>query len=94
MKPRPDACKKLCQPFLSLKSDVEDLKRQINERKKIERAKGLIMKRKGLNEDAAHQFLQALSQMESKKLVEIADAIIVLESIENSTDLVSSNKAS
>jgi response regulator NasT len=45
-------------------------------RKTIERAKGILMKRLGLSEAEAFRRMQVQSQKESRKLVEIARAIV------------------
>jgi AmiR/NasT family two-component response regulator len=51
----------------------------LEDRKLIERAKGILMKRAGMNEPDAFHRLQKLSQQQNQKLVEVARAIVVAE---------------
>lgn len=65
------------EEFSSLKKEASDLRQALEDRKTIERAKGLIMKQSGLDEPAAFQRLQKLARSNQKKLVEVAAMIIV-----------------
>lgn len=62
VKPKQEACKRLCEPLLSLKSEVTELHQKLEERKKIEKAKWLLVKKRGINEEMAHALLLAESQ--------------------------------
>ena len=55
------------------------LKRNLDERKLIERAKGILMEKEGISENAAYRRIQKLSMDRRKKMVEIAEAIIIAE---------------
>lgn len=55
------------------------LKRLLEERKLIERGKGILMKKEGLSEDEAYRRIQRLSMAKSKKMADIAEAIIITE---------------
>lgn len=55
------------------------LRSALEERKIIERAKGILMKREGISEGDAHKKIQKLSMDRRKKMVEIAEAIIIAE---------------
>lgn len=74
-----EACESLCQPFLTLKSQIEQLKLDLDGRKKIEKAKWILIKSKGINEDEAHTLLINHSRANRKKMVEMAETIIVGE---------------
>lgn len=52
-------------------------------RKRVERAKGILMKRNSLNEEEAYRRLQKQSMEKRHSLKEIAEAIIVSEEISN-----------
>ena len=52
----------------------------------IERSKGALMKRTGLDEQAAFRRLQKLASEESRKLVEIAQMILLAEKAAGSPD--------
>ncbi|HUD19645.1 MAG TPA: ANTAR domain-containing protein [Patescibacteria group bacterium] len=57
------------------------LKESLELRKLVEKAKGILMKRKGLSEEAAYKVLQKKSMDLRKSLKEMADAIIIAEQL-------------
>jgi two-component system, response regulator PdtaR len=65
----------------ALRKEAADWKQALEDRKLIERAKGIIMKRAGLDEAEAFRRLQTLASSKSRKLVEIAGAIATAEEI-------------
>ena len=67
------------EEFMSLRRENEDLKKTLEARKAIERAKGLLMKHQGLSEAEAFSLIQKKSMDLRKPMVEIAHAIILTE---------------
>ncbi len=67
--------------FISLKKENEDLKKTLEARKTIERAKGILMKQQDLSEAAAFSLIQKKSMELRKPMVEIARAIILTEEV-------------
>lgn len=65
--------------FQALQKEAESLRHALEDRKLIERAKGVLMKRAGLDEAAAFGRLQQLSNEKNRKMVEIARTIIAAE---------------
>ncbi len=65
--------------FQALQSQTADLQQALEDRKVIERAKGVLMKRAELSEADAFRRLQLLSSQKNKKMIEIARAIIEAE---------------
>jgi AmiR/NasT family two-component response regulator len=65
--------------FQTLQSEAANLKQALQDRKTIERAKGILMKRTGLAEPEAFRRLQHLASRKSRKLVEIAQMIVIAE---------------
>jgi response regulator NasT len=65
--------------FRALQQQAEDLQHALEDRKLVERAKGILMKRSGIDEPAAFRRLQKLSSEKNKKMVEIARMIITAE---------------
>jgi response regulator NasT len=65
--------------FVALQKQAENLTQALADRKVIERAKGIMMKRVGMDEPDAFQRLQKLSQRKNQKLVEIARTIVDAE---------------
>lgn len=63
----------------AIKLENLQLKKSLDERKLIERAKGILMEKDGLSEYAAYRRIQKLSMDRRKKMVEIAEAIIIAE---------------
>ncbi|MFB6362949.1 ANTAR domain-containing response regulator [Paenibacillus elgii] len=60
----------------SLKKDLEQLKQSIEERKRIEKAKGIVMKSFDLDEEEAYRKMRAVSMAESMPLIKLADGIL------------------
>lgn len=67
------------QEFDTLRSEAADLKQALEDRKTIERAKGILMQRTGLPEPEAFRRLQKLASSKSQKLVDIARMIVTAE---------------
>ena len=67
--------------FVAITGEVNDLKDQLETRKAVERAKGLLMARLGLDEAAAFKRIQKLSMDRRKPMREVAEAIILSEEI-------------
>jgi len=61
-----------------LERKVRTLENQLEERKIVEKAKGILMKVKGINEDAAFKFIRTESMNKRKTMKEIAEAIILV----------------
>jgi len=62
-----------------LSNKLADTQRQLAERKNIEKAKGLLMKRRGLSEEHAFKELRTLAMKTGKKLGEVAETLIAAE---------------
>ena len=62
--------------FSRISTELEQTKSALEERKVIDRAKGILMKRKSLSEEEAYTLLRAAAQNEKKKIAEIAQSII------------------
>jgi AmiR/NasT family two-component response regulator len=65
--------------LLTARKDAEDAKQQLENRKTIERAKGILMRRTGSSEQEAYRILQRTSQDRSVPMVEIARAVLASE---------------
>jgi response regulator NasT len=61
------------------RQEAADLKQMLEDRKLIERAKGILMRRTGCSEPEAYRILQRSSQDRSKKMVDIARAVLDAE---------------
>jgi response regulator NasT len=67
------------EQFQALQQEAADLRQALDDRKVIERAKGVLMKRARLDEAEAFRRMQKLASEKSRKLVDIATAILVAE---------------
>ncbi len=76
IKPILDLCVSRFNAFAKLQEELERTKSQLEDRKVIERAKGILMKLKGLSEDEAYVLLRSTAMREKKKIGEIAQSII------------------
>lgn len=56
-------------------------KEALEDRKVIEKAKGLLMKHRHLTEPQAHKFLRDLSMKQNRRLAEVAAALVAMESV-------------
>ena len=57
-------------------AELETLRASLNERKLIERAKGLLMAHQQLDEPAAHKALRELAMNQNKRMVDVAEAVL------------------
>lgn len=64
------------QEFQALHRELEETRIKLADRKDIERAKGLLMKRRGLDENAAHEMLRSMAMDRNLKLGDAARALI------------------
>lgn len=64
------------QAFSELREELERARQALNERKVVERAKGILMKEKGLSEETAYDLLRKAAMNEGKRVVEIAQAVV------------------
>src|SRR5262249_35244572 len=67
------------EPFQKLLKEAANLRQAMEDRKLIERAKGILMKRARIDEPEAFRRLQRLASDKNKKLVEVAQVILLAE---------------
>lgn len=63
----------------TLRKEAADLRQALADRKVIERAKGILMRRTGLDEPAAFRRLQQVASQKNLKLSQIAQMIVTAE---------------
>ena len=71
-----DTCISRFNAFSRLQGELERTKSALEERKVIDRAKGILMKAKSLTEEEAYAMLRKTAMNEKKKIAEIAQSII------------------
>jgi response regulator NasT len=67
------------EQFQALRKETIDLKQALEDRKVIEKAKGILMKKAGLDEHDAFRRLQKLASDKNRKLIDIAQSILTAE---------------
>ena len=76
IKPILDLCISRFNAFSKLQDELERTKSALEDRKVIDRAKGILMKLKGLTEDEAYVLLRSTAMREKKKIGDIAQSIV------------------
>src|SRR5213596_4406035 len=76
IKPILDLCISRFNAFSKLQDELDRTKSALEERKVIDRSKGILMKVKGLTEDEAYVLMRSTAMREKKKIGEIAQSIL------------------
>lgn len=63
--------------FSRLKRELDETRRELADRKTIDRAKGILMRARGLGENEAYALLRSTAMRQSRKLIEVADSVIM-----------------
>ena len=62
--------------FERLRAELEETKSALRERKVIEKAKGILMKSRGLDEEAAYALLRRTAMSKGKRIADIAESLV------------------
>ena len=65
----------------SLRREAADLRQTLEDRKIIERAKGIVMRRTGASEEEAFRRLRKLSSNQNRKLIDVARTVMGAEEV-------------
>lgn len=76
MKPILQTCISRFNAFSKLREELDEARSQLDDRKLIDRAKGIVMRLKGLGEDEAYALMRRTAMNEKRKLADIARSII------------------
>ena len=66
------------EAFQAVKDELADTRSKLSERKLVERAKGILMKEKGLSEDAAYRMLRKLAMDKNLSLGALAEQVLTV----------------
>ena len=69
------------EEFRAMRTEAANLRQALQDRKSIERAKGIVMKRLNIDEATAFQRLQKMARDRNKKLIEMAEMILAVEDV-------------
>ena len=72
-----DLCISRFNAFSRLQDELDRTKSALEERKVIDRAKGILMKAKNLTEEDAYALLRKTAMNEKKKIAEVAQSVIM-----------------
>ena len=61
--------------------ELDTVRSSLNERKLVERAKGLLMAHRQLSEDEAHKALRQMAMNQNRRLIEVADAVLAMAEV-------------
>lgn len=78
-------CAALTEQVVVLQRNLDDCHKKLEDRKLIERAKGLLMKSLNLDEESAHRALQKAAQSKQTTVAKIAEAIILADQVSSQT---------
>lgn len=76
LKPILDAAVSRFNMFSRMRTELETTKRALEERKVIDRAKGLLMKARGVEEDEAYALLRKTAMDQGKRVADVAQALV------------------
>ncbi|MEO0665946.1 MAG: ANTAR domain-containing protein [Pseudomonadota bacterium] len=76
VKPVMDAAIARFRMFQRMRTELAETKRALEERKVIDRAKGLIMKARGVDEDEAYSMLRKAAMDQGKRMADVASALV------------------
>ena len=62
--------------FRQMRTELAATKRALEERKVIDRAKGILMKAKGIDEEAAYALLRRAAMDQGRKVGDVAEALV------------------
>ena len=71
-----DLCISRFNAFSRLQSELEQTRSALEERKVIDRAKGILMKAKNLSEEQAYALLRKTAMNENRKIAEVAQSVV------------------
>jgi two-component system, response regulator / RNA-binding antiterminator len=71
-----DLCISRSNSFARLRDELEHARTALEERKVIDRAKGILMKARNLSEEAAYVLLRKTAMNENKKIAEVAQSVV------------------
>lgn len=76
LKPILDAAVTRFNMFSRIRTELETTKRALEERKVIDRAKGMVMKARGISEEEAYALLRKAAMDQGKRVADVAQALV------------------
>ncbi len=63
--------------YSRLNRELQEVRMELAERKTIDRAKGILMKSRGITEDEAYRLLRKTAMNQSRKIIDVAQGLIL-----------------
>lgn len=63
--------------FNRLTQELEDARTELAERKTIERAKGILMRNRGVSEEEAYRLLRKAAMNQNRRLIDVAEGLVI-----------------
>ncbi|MBD8894239.1 ANTAR domain-containing response regulator [Roseibium litorale] len=77
VKPIMDMAISRFRAFARLNQELEEARSELAERKVVDRAKGILMKSKGISEEEAYRLLRRTAMNQSRKISEVAQSLVI-----------------
>ncbi len=81
IKPVLDLAVRRFQAFSRLQAELAEAKSALADRQTIDRAKAILMRRRGLDEPAAYALLRGHAMKSNRRIAEVAEAIVTSEAL-------------
>ncbi|QHE76016.1 nitrate regulatory protein [Hydrogenophaga sp. PBL-H3] len=65
----------------TMSEELDTVRASLNERKLIERAKGLLMAHRHLSEEEAHKAIRQMAMNQNRRLIEVAEAVLAMADV-------------
>jgi response regulator NasT len=81
IKPVIDLAVRRFQAFARLQAELHEARSALADRSAVDKAKAILMKRRGLDEPAAYALLRAHAMRSNRRIAEVADALITSDAL-------------
>lgn len=81
IKPILDLAVRRFQAFSKLQGELAEAKNMLAERKIVDRAKAILMKRRGIDEPAAYALLRSHAMQSNRRIADVAEALVTADSL-------------
>ena len=61
-----------------MSDELDTVRASLNERKVVERAKGLLMAHRRLSEEEAHKMLRQTAMNQNRRLIDVAESVLAM----------------
>lgn len=69
------------QRLQTMSDELDTVRASLNERKTVERAKGLLMAHRHLSEDEAHKTMRQIARNQNRRLINVTEAVLAMAEV-------------